>query len=77
MHSLDDMARLALRLPSRIGTINENGNKASFKDGTWAVAYGLCIWGLHTDEGTEIDGTTKIFKSAWKAVVRWVKQFLP
>jgi cell division protein FtsA len=77
MHSLEDMARLALRLPSRIGTITENGNKASFKDGTWAVAYGLCIWGLHTDEGTEIDSSTKIFKSAWKTAVRRVRQFLP
>lgn len=77
MHSIEDMARLALRLPSRIGTITENGSKASFKDGTWAVAYGLCIWGQHTDEGTEIDGSGRIFKSAWKAIVRWVKQFLP
>ncbi len=77
MHSLEDMARLALRLPSRIGTINDNGNKTSFKDGTWAVAYGLCIWGLHTDEGTEIDGSSKVWKSAWKAAVRWVRQFLP
>ncbi len=77
MHSLDDMARLALRLPSRIGTVSENGNKASFKDGTWAVAYGLCIWGLHTDEGSEIDGSAKILKSAWKAAIRWVRRFLP
>ena len=81
MHSIEDMARLALRLPSRIGSINEtsggSGNKTSFKDGTWAVAYGLCIWGQHTDEGTEIDGSGRILKSAWKAGVRWVKQFLP
>jgi cell division protein FtsA len=78
MHSLDDMARLALRLPSRIGTISDGSNKTSFKDGTWAVAYGLCIWGIHADEGGEIEGSSsKAFRSAGKAIVMWVKQFLP
>lgn len=80
MHSIDDMARISLRLPSRIGSITENitnGNKTSFKDGTWAVAYGLCIWGLHADEGPEIDGTKIFFTHLWKAITRFVKQFLP
>ncbi|MES2314907.1 MAG: cell division protein FtsA [Patescibacteria group bacterium] len=79
MHSIDDMARISLRLPSRIGSITDttNGAKTSFKDGTWAVAYGLCIWGLHADEGPEIDGTKIFFTHLWKAATRWIKQFLP
>ena len=80
MHSIDDMARASLKLPSRIGSITDNANsgaKTSFKDGTWAVAYGLCIWGLHADEGPEIDGTKIFFGHLWKAVTRWFKQFLP
>jgi len=79
MHSIDDMAKLALRLPSRIGSISDttNGSKTSFKDGTWAVAYGLCIWGIHADGGPEIDGTKIFFVNLWRAVSRWVKQFLP
>ena len=77
IHSIDDMARIALRLPSRIGSITDTGTKTSFKDGTWAVAYGLCIWGLHTEDGPEIDGTKIFFVNLWKAVSRWIKQFLP
>ena len=79
MHSIDDMAKLALRLPSRIGSISDttNGSKTSFKDGTWAVAYGLCIWGIHTDGGPEIDGTKIFFVNLWRAISRWIKQFLP
>ena len=77
VHSIDDMARIALKLPSRIGSISETSTKTSFKDGTWAVAYGLCIWGLHTNDGTEIDGTKIFFTNLWKAIARWFKQFLP
>jgi hypothetical protein len=79
MHSIDDMAKLALRLPSRIGSISDttNSSKTSFKDGTWAVAYGLCIWGIHADGGPEIDGTKIFFVNLWRAISRWVKQFLP
>ena len=77
VHSIDDMARIALKLPSRIGSISETSTKTSFKDGTWAVAYGLCIWGNHTNDGTEIDGTKIFFTNLWKAVSRWFKQFLP
>jgi len=77
VHSIDDMARIALKLPSRIGSITDTSTKTSFKDGTWAVAYGLCIWGLHTEDGLEIDGTKIFFGNLWKAITRWFKQFLP
>jgi cell division protein FtsA len=79
MHSIDDLAKVSLKLPSRIGSIADttNSSRTSFKDGTWAVAYGLCIWGLNTDEGPEIDGTKIFFTHLWKASVRWIKQFLP
>ena len=75
--SIDDMARATLRLPSRIGSINGAEAKSSFKDATWAVAYGLCIWGIHAEEGPEIDGTKRFFSHLWKATSRWFKQFLP
>ncbi len=77
MHSIDDMARLALKLPSRIGSITDTSSKTSFKDGTWAVAYGLCIWGIHADGGPEIDGTKIFFVNLWRAISRWIRQFLP
>ena len=77
LNNIDTMAKAALKLPSRIGSIGGVDAKSSYKDATWAVAYGLCIWGLHTDEGPEIDATADFFKNTWKRTVRWFKQFLP
>lgn len=75
--SIDDLAKAALRLPSRVGTIGPSDGKQTFKDATWAVAYGLCIWGTHAEEGPEIDATAEFFRNFWKRVGRWFKQFLP
>ncbi len=77
LNSIDTMAKISLKLPSRIGTIGALDNKSSFKDATWAVAYGLCIWGLHNEESPEIDASRVFIKNAWKRTVRAVKQFLP
>ena len=77
LNNIDTMAKAALKLPSRIGSIGALDGKSSFKDATWAVAYGLCIWGLHADEGPEIDRSAEFVKHAWKATGRWFKQFLP
>ena len=77
LHSIDDIARAALRLPSRIGSVIGLEGKQSFKDATWAVAYGLCILGAHADEGPDIDSSSRFLKHSWKAGARWLKQFLP
>jgi len=75
--SIDAMAKVALRLPSRVGTIGPVDTKSSFKDSTWAVAYGLCLWGLHAEEGPEIDASSRLIKQSWKAAGRWFRQLLP
>lgn len=77
LNSIDDMAKASLKLPSRIGSIGVVENKSSFKDATWAVSYGLCIWGTHADEGPDIDTSSEIIRQLWKKTVRWFKQFLP
>ncbi|MDE2040805.1 MAG: cell division protein FtsA [Patescibacteria group bacterium] len=77
LNSIDDLAKAALKLPSRVGTIALLNGNSSFKDATWAVAYGLCIWGIHAEEGPEIDTSAQFIRQSWKAVVRWFKQFLP
>jgi cell division protein FtsA len=77
LNSIDAMAKASLKLPSRIGSIGVMDGKSSFKDATWAVAYGLCIWGTHADEGPEIDTSTEMIKQLWRKTVRWFKQFLP
>lgn len=77
LNDIDTMAKVALKLPSRIGTIGAVDIKSSFKDATWAVAYGLCIWGIHTEEDAEIDNSAIFFKNVWKKTVSLIKQFLP
>jgi hypothetical protein len=66
-----------LKLPSRIGSISFADGKSSFKDATWAVAYGLCIWGTHAEEGPDLDTSKQFFTHLWKRISRWFKQFLP
>jgi cell division protein FtsA len=77
LNSIDILAKAALKLPSRIGSIGTLDGKSSFKDATWAVAYGLCIWGHYTEEGPEIDTSVEFLKKSWRAIGRWFKQFLP
>ncbi len=79
LNSIDDLAKVALKIPSRIGSIgSENAaGKASFRDNPLSVAYGLCIWGIHADETPEIDTTAEFFKHLWKRVGRWFRQLMP
>ena len=77
LNSIDDLAKAALKLPSRIGSIGNVDGKSSFKDNPLSVAYGLCIWGIHAEETPEIDTTAEFFKKFWKRVVRMVRQLLP
>lgn len=78
--TIEDFARVALKLPSKTFSMLENGNNGSatiqgnVRDSSWAVAYGLCIWGLSTDE----DGAgIKLAKQTSGSIVQWIKQFLP
>lgn len=77
LNSIDDLAKAALKLPSRIGTIGSLDGKASFKDNPLSVAYGLCIWGVHADEEPEIDTTKEFFKHLSRRLSRWFKQLMP
>lgn len=77
LNTIDTLAKVSLKLPSRIGSIGHLDSKSSFKDATWAVAYGLCLWGLHTEESPEIDNTGLVVKNLWKKISRGVKQYLP
>lgn len=74
--TIDDLAKAALKLPSRIASINfGEGVKNQIKDASWSVAFGLCIIGL-SENGQEMNGL-KITKKAGKDIVGWFKQFLP
>lgn len=71
--TVEDMARVVLKIPSRKATL-PNSDRSKVKNSTWAVAYGLCIWGLTTE--VESSKFTNIKESA-SSVLGWFKQFLP
>jgi cell division protein FtsA len=76
LSSIDNMAKVALRLPARIGNIN-SGATSSSKDAIWAVAYGLCLWGLNNEDGTEIDNSMQFFINLWKVIKSRISRLLP
>ncbi|MBI2474528.1 MAG: cell division protein FtsA [Candidatus Taylorbacteria bacterium] len=73
---VENMAKNALKLPSRVGTISfGEGAKGQIKDASWSVAYGLCLIGL-TNAGEET-GVGNSARKVGAGFVNWVKQFLP
>lgn len=74
---LSDTAKTVLKLPSRIASIEEASNgKMQLRDGSWATAYGLTVWGFsqHADHAPAV---SMPFREAFKAVARWCKKLLP
>jgi cell division protein FtsA len=73
--TIEDIARAVLKIPSRRATLLGTGtDKSNVKDSTWAVAYGLCIWGLTKDNESSNFST---LKENAQGVLGWFKQFLP
>jgi cell division protein FtsA len=76
IETIGDMAKAALRLPSKIASINFGDNpKNQIKDSSWSVAYGLCIMGLGNED--ENQSGIRVAKKAGNKILDWVKQFLP
>ena len=76
IETIDDLAKAALRLPSRIASVNfGEGSKGQIKDASWSVAFGLCVLGL-SEEDQNLNGI-KMAKKAKNDIVGWLKQFLP
>lgn len=73
--TIEDLARVALKLPSTLGNIRAGDQtKNVIKDSSWAVAYGLCIWGFTADD--EPLGIRLARKTGGR-LSAWIKQFLP
>lgn len=71
--TVQDLARASLRLPSRIATLDPSQN-GKVRDASWAVAYGLCIWGV---SGSEEESGIAVAKNTGNTILNWFKQFLP
>lgn len=80
LSSIEDLARGALKLPSKVSVINvPQGSKQQVKDATWAVAYGLCIWGFsgESSHSSEASNLSSLSKKFWRVLGESVKPFLP
>lgn len=75
--SIDELARHALRLPSRIASIYLGADgKSNIKDSSWSVAFGLCVFGLTVDDTSSL-GLGMFWKKVWRRGKVLVGQFLP
>jgi cell division protein FtsA len=85
--TIEDLAKAYLKLPTKISSLVCNSQIAeclqdkgvAIKDATWAVSYGLCVFGLSA-EGNDIISSNlgkKFAKSIFQKITRFFKQFLP
>lgn len=72
--TVEDVAKAALRLPSKRAELQVPAGSTKVKDSSWAVAYGLCIWGLKND----VDSSTlSTIRENASGILTWLRQFLP
>jgi cell division protein FtsA len=71
--TVEDLAKATLKLPSRCATLPVSQN-AKIKDATWAVAYGLCLWGITNKKEST---SARAVKERFNGLLSWIKQFLP
>lgn len=74
--AVSDIAKGALALPSRIADL-QVAPDAKIRDATWAVAYGIALWGLTGDTDTPRRSGAVNMASAGKSMKRFFRQFLP
>lgn len=74
--TIEDMAKIALKLPSRIASLNLPDPKNRVKDSTWAVAYGLCMFGFSNGIETGM-GLKPRTNAVIAKAMEWAKRFLP
>ncbi len=68
-----EVAKSTLELPARTATL-DIGKNVKIRDASWAVAYGLCMWGASDAEETSALG---IVKHTRRNILSWLSQFLP
>jgi len=75
--TIEDLAKASLNLPSQIASLHLRDNpKNQIKDGSWSVAYGLCILGFHSEDEKTI-GIRHLARGARRSALTWIRQFLP
>lgn len=77
VQTMADLAKATLKLPARAATLLEGpGSQVQLKDGSWAVAYGLTIWGFTQGGDFEPTSESSVGDMA-KGLWQWFRKFLP
>jgi cell division protein FtsA len=72
--TIEDFAKGALELPSRLAEPTFGTKDIPFQDSSWFVAYGLCIFGFNQ---TRPSRGGQPIKGALRSIASWFKQLLP
>jgi cell division protein FtsA len=77
--NIEELARLALRLPSKLSHIKLEGNiKNMSRDIEWTVGYGLILANLAPNDTDGLgSGGIKTIKTLGQKFIKWLGQFLP
>ena len=82
--TVEDVAKAYLKLPSKIAKITclpdeKCENNIKIKDATWAVSYGLCVYGSFADDDSSISvhRASELFGALFKTIIHNIKRFLP
>jgi cell division protein FtsA len=74
--SVSDIAKGSLNLPARIADLKISSD-TKVRDATWAVAYGLAMWGLTGDTETPRKQSPINLKEVRGGVEKFLRQFMP
>ncbi len=74
--SISDIAKGTLNLPARIADLKISSD-AKVRDATWAVAYGLALWGLTGETETAKKESSINFAEIKDSFKGFMKQFMP
>jgi cell division protein FtsA len=81
-----DIAKSYLKLPTKVSALICDEEKAkclpkkfNLQDSTWAVAYGLGIFGIHADQDGSVQSGSfgKVIRQTITKFTKWLGQFLP
>jgi cell division protein FtsA len=74
--TISDIAKGALNLPARIANLKISSD-TKVRDATWAVAYGLALWGLTGETETAKKVNNFNFSDIKESFQGFMKQFMP
>ncbi len=77
IHSIEELAKVTLRLPSKQSRLRFEGNIKNMQNDTeWAVCYGLALLNLTDTPGDDFKPLNE-FKKVSRFMIRFFKKFLP